>query len=77
MLSVEEKTLDKPLDNAGINQTAWFGGRMLLDKNVIGCIHRNNRHRMRDEDESCLHFFTVRALLNAPFCGDKVFTEAR
>ncbi len=29
--------------------------------------HRNNRHRMRDDDESCLHFFTVRALLNAPY----------
>ena len=25
------------------------------------------RHRMRDDDESCLHFFTVRALLNAPY----------
>ncbi len=29
--------------------------------------HRNNRHRMRDDDKSCLHFFTVRALLNAPY----------
>ena len=29
--------------------------------------HRNNRHRMRDDDESCLHFLTVRALLNAPY----------
>ena len=38
---------------------------------------RNSRHRMRDDEESCLHFFTVRALLNAPFCGDKVFTEKR
>ncbi len=32
---------------------------------ILHLCHRNNR--MRDDDESCLHFFTVRALLNAPF----------
>jgi hypothetical protein len=36
-------------------------------KKRMGSLHRNNRHRMRDDDESCPHFFTVRALLNAPY----------
>ena len=28
--------------------------------------HRNNRHRMRADDESCFHFFAVHVLLNGP-----------
>ena len=37
------------------------------DQLILHVGYRNNRHRMRDDDESCLHFFTVRALLNAPY----------
>ena len=43
----------------------------------VGGFHRNNRHRMRDDDESCLHFFTVRAPLSYTILLEVVLAEKK